>query len=463
MTLVCSDCSHENPQEAGFCQNCGQLLMIDCASCGTSNTLKAKFCLQCGTRLGVISDPERESKLRSLQETAPHALREKIKAAQSEIEGERKPVTIVFTDIVGSTTIAEKLDPEVWKEIVVGAHKRVGEAVYRYEGTIAQLLGDGVLAFFGAPITHEDDPIRAVRAAMDIQESVKAYAQELGSVVDGFQMRIGINTGTVVIGEIGTDMHVEYLAIGDAVNVAARLQSAAEPGKVVISEPCARLVSAEFELKDLGEIRVKGKSESLQAFELISVKAEPETGRGIEGLLTPYVGRAQEVEKLQSSLLSLCAGHGQIVVVMGDAGIGLICLIPLICLLIPLGIALTIYTLLTQIALIVEELDIVAAFQRAWEVFRSNLGEVVLMGLILGVGGFVVGLILAIPFILMALPFITGLIVGTGTSSVAGFSMTLIGILLYLPILLVASGIMRTFITGSWTLTYRSLIASMAE
>ena len=144
-------------------------------------------------------------------------------------------------------------------------------------------------------------------------------------------------------------------------------------------------------------------------------------------------------------------------------GIGLICLIPLICLLIPLGIVLTIYTLLTQVALIVEELDIVAAFQRAWEVFRSNLGEVIVMALLLGIGGFVVGLILAIPFILMALPLITGLIVGTETSSVAGFSVTLIGILFYLPVLLVAGGIMRTFITGSWTLTYRSLITSMAE
>ena len=144
-------------------------------------------------------------------------------------------------------------------------------------------------------------------------------------------------------------------------------------------------------------------------------------------------------------------------------GIALLCFIPLLCLLVPLGIALTIYTLLTQIALIVEELDIVAAFQRAWEVFRSNLGQVVVMGLILGIGGFVVGLILAIPFILMALPFITGLIVGTDTSSLTGFSVTIIGILLYMPVLLVAGGIMRTFITGSWTLTYRSLIASMAE
>jgi hypothetical protein len=144
-------------------------------------------------------------------------------------------------------------------------------------------------------------------------------------------------------------------------------------------------------------------------------------------------------------------------------GIGLICFLPLICLLIPLGIALSIYTLLTQIALIVEELDLVAAFQRAWDVFRSNLGEVIVMGLILGVGGFIVGLILAIPFILMVLPFITGLVVGTETSTVAGLSVTLIGILFYMPVLLLASGIMRTFITGSWTLTYRSLIGATAE
>jgi ABC-type oligopeptide transport system substrate-binding subunit/class 3 adenylate cyclase len=322
MTLICSDCSYKNPAEAEFCQNCGQPLMRDCASCGTSNLASAKFCMHCGTRLEGISLPASESRLRSLQETAPHELREKIKAARTEIEGERKPVTMLFTDIVGSTAIAEKLDPEVWKEIVVGAHERVGEAVYRYEGTIAQLLGDGVLAFFGAPITHEDDPIRAAHAALDIQKSVKEYAQELGSVVDEFQMRVGINTGTVVIGEIGTDRHAEYLAIGDAVNVAARLQSVAEPGKVVVSGPCAKLVSSAFELKNIGQITVKGKSEPLQAFELLSVKTEPETGRGLEGFPTPFVGRAQEMDKLQSALLALCAGHGQIVVVLGDAGIG---------------------------------------------------------------------------------------------------------------------------------------------
>ncbi|TFH34802.1 MAG: hypothetical protein E4G99_08755 [Anaerolineales bacterium] len=144
-------------------------------------------------------------------------------------------------------------------------------------------------------------------------------------------------------------------------------------------------------------------------------------------------------------------------------GFGLICLIPLLCLLVPLGIALSIYTLLTQIALIVEKLEIIAAFQRAWEVFRSNLGAVIVMGLVLGVGGFVVGMILAIPFFLMVLPLFSGLIVGTEISSVAGLSVTVIGILLYIPVLLIASGIMRTFITGSWTLTYRDLIASKAD
>ncbi len=138
-------------------------------------------------------------------------------------------------------------------------------------------------------------------------------------------------------------------------------------------------------------------------------------------------------------------------------GLGLLCLFPLICLLIPIGIVITVYTLLTQIALVVEDLDLASAFRRGWEVLRSNPGEILVMGLILVVGGFVVGLILAIPFVLFALPLITGLIIDGNTSSVAGLSLTFVGILLYMPVLLVASGIMRTFITGSWTLTYRSL------
>jgi hypothetical protein len=163
-----------------------------------------------------------------------------------------------------------------------------------------------------------------------------------------------------------------------------------------------------------------------------------------------------------SFIVLLPAIVGGILLSVFTLGLGLLCLIPFLCLLIPLGIALTIFTLLTQIALIVEQLDIVSAFQRAWEVLRSKIGEVIVMGLILGVGGFIVGFVLALPFVLMALPFVTGMIVGTETSSLAGLTVTVVGILLYIPILLVASGILRTFITGSWTLTYRSLTGAEA-
>jgi hypothetical protein len=182
--------------------------------------------------------------------------------------------------------------------------------------------GGGVLAFFGAPITHEDDPVRAVHAALDIQASIQAYSRELEGVVEDFQMRIGINTGPVVIGDIGSDLHVEYLALGDAVNIAARLQSAAQPGKVLLSQDSAHLVNTEFELKDLGEITAKGKAEPLQVFQVEGVKAEPEGRRGIQGMRSPHVGREPELGLLESALASLCRGHGQVVIVLGEAGIG---------------------------------------------------------------------------------------------------------------------------------------------
>jgi class 3 adenylate cyclase len=218
--------------------------------------------------------------------------------------------------------MAEKLDPEEWREIINEVHRRVGEAIYRYEGTIAQLLGDGVLAFFGAPITHEDDPIRAARAALDLQTSIEEYGRSLMGYLDDFQMRVGINTGEVVIGHIGTDLHVEYLAIGDTVNLAARLESAARPGKILVSENCAKLIQAIFELEPQAKITVKGISKPQTVFELVKAKAKPERGRGIQGLSSPLVGREGELQKLRSSLSSLKQGRGQICVIAGEAGIG---------------------------------------------------------------------------------------------------------------------------------------------
>ena len=320
--MHCVHCDAENAPGARFCSMCANPLPRLCPKCQQENPPEARFCSACATPLRGSEGTHDLERLDGLRELAPEGLQEKIREVSKSLPGQRKPVTILFTDIVGSTAIAEKLDPEEWKEVVQGAHRRVSEAVYRYEGTIAQLLGDGVLAFFGAPLTHEDDPERAARAALDIQASMAEYRSELSGFVDDFQMRVGINTGEVVIGEVGSEEHAEYLAIGDAVNVAARLEGAAEPGQILVSEAIARRVEAGYNLRDMGEVPVKGKTAALVMFELVKAKAEPTSGRGIEGLRSPLVGRDSELKLLRDALDSLQQGLGQIVVVLGDAGIG---------------------------------------------------------------------------------------------------------------------------------------------
>ncbi len=320
--MHCVHCDAENAPGARFCSMCAHPLPQLCPKCQQENPPETRFCSACATPLHDSEGTHDLERLDGLRELAPEGLQEKIREVSKSLPGQRKPVTILFTDIVGSTAIAEKLDAEEWKEVVQGAHRRVSEAVYRYEGTIAQLLGDGVLAFFGAPLTHEDDPERAARAALDIQASIAEYRSELSGFVDHFQMRVGINTGEVVIGEVGSEEHAEYLAIGDAVNVAARLEGLAEPGQILVSEAIARRVEAGYNLRDLGEVPVKGKAAALAIFELIETKAEPSSGRGIEGLRSPLVGRDSELEHLRLALDSLQQGLGQIVVVLGDAGIG---------------------------------------------------------------------------------------------------------------------------------------------
>jgi len=321
--MNCMKCGHENDSNAKFCAKCGSALSLRCSKCNTPLKPGASFCTECGTPVSLQpSSSGEQERLAALQQAAPADLQEKIRSTSAQVEGERKPVTILFTDIVGSVSLAEKLDPEEWKEIVSGAHQRVSRAVYQYEGTIAQLLGDGVLAFFGAPITHEDDPIRAVHAALDIQAAIGKYAGELKGCVDDFQMRIGLNTGTVVVGSLGSDLHMEYLAIGDAVNLAARLQSAAQPGRVLISESTARHVRATFELQDMGEISLKGKAKPVAVFEVIKRKATHGSERGFEELSSPLVGRSCELAGLREVLEALVKGHGQIVTIIGEAGIG---------------------------------------------------------------------------------------------------------------------------------------------
>lgn len=318
--MKCTQCSHENSEAARFCENCGQPLQRRCPDCGSPHAADAKFCSNCGRSL---ADGSASARLDRLRQAAPESLQRKILATRTQAEGERKTVTVLFADIVDSTALAEKLDPEEWGAIVGAVHQRVSDAVYRYEGTIAQLLGDGVLVFFGAPVAHEDDPERAVLAALEILTATREYAHQLrGRGITNFSMRIGLNSGLVVVGNIGSDMHVEYLALGDTVNLAARMQSAAEPDSVLISMHTWRRIKHAFDLEWRGDLELKGKRERVPAYRVLGAKSLAESPRGIRGLDSPLVGREREQAALSECLRELQAGAGRIVSVIGDAGLG---------------------------------------------------------------------------------------------------------------------------------------------
>jgi class 3 adenylate cyclase/tetratricopeptide (TPR) repeat protein/ribosomal protein L40E len=320
--MICQQCGKKNDLDAVFCVQCSHPLLKSCPSCSTQNSADATFCKKCGAALDTTIHEAQSSRLQQLRDSAPTDLQEKLRLMETQIEGQRKPVTILFTDIVDSTAIAERLDPEEWKEIIQGAHHRVSEAIHHYEGTIAQLLGDGVMAFFGAPLTHEDDPERAVRAGLDIQSNIAEYRQELAGFVDDFHMRVGIHTGEVVVGPVGTDKRTEYLAIGDAVNIAARLEGAAEPDQVLISERCAKFIEHTFKFGAFESMKFKGKSDPMRVVTVLELEPKPRFAHGLGGVQTPFVGREEELAQLQEALLQLCQGHGGIITLIGEAGIG---------------------------------------------------------------------------------------------------------------------------------------------
>ena len=272
----------------------------------------------------TVESPDRDQATHSrLNAAAPAPLVEKIRSAK--LSGERKPVTALFADVVGSTAMAEQMDPEDWTDMMNQAFDRMSKAVFRYEGTIAQLQGDAMVAFFGAPIAHEDDPERAVMAALDMIEATDDLAVKLKRTqgVD-FRIRAGINTGPVVVGNVGSDLRYEYTALGDAMNTAARMQSAATPGSVLVTESTHRLAREAFDAEDLGGIEVKGKAEPVHAYRILGRKATPGSKRGLAsvGLDSPMVGRDAPLQRLTGLLEIVRAGRGRVAFVIGEPGIG---------------------------------------------------------------------------------------------------------------------------------------------
>ncbi len=295
---------------------------VACPRCDSTIPADARFCMNCGQALAGLSE-EDETRQARLSASTPAPLVDKMRAAR--LTGELKPVTALFADVVGSTALAENMDPEDWTQIINEAFDLMSKAVFRYEGTIAQLQGDAMLAFFGAPVAHEDDPERAVRAALDMIGEVGEFSIQLKRVHDiDFRIRAGINSGPVLVGNVGTDLRYEYTALGDAVNTAARMQTAAEPGAILITGHTQRHVAGSFELRDVGAIAVKGKSEPVHAYQVLSALATPSRRRGLAsvGLDSPMVGREAQLQQLLGLCEVVRAGRGRVAIVMGEPGIG---------------------------------------------------------------------------------------------------------------------------------------------
>mgnify|MGYP001820195989 CR=1 FL=1 len=326
--MRCDNCGFENPEDANFCQNCGQSLQRVCPTCGTPNAAIANFCKNCGTNLRELPQtPTRagEPTQSALYKYIPEELLSKIISARTSggMVGERRVVTLLFCDVKGSTAAAEQLDPEDWAEIMNGAFEHLIEPIYRYEGTLARLMGDAILAFFGAPITHEDDPQRAVLAGLDILQSIRPYCEQVKRRWNlEINVRVGINTGLVVVGEVGSDLRMEYTALGDAINLASRMEQTAEPGTIQLTENTYRLVEPLFNFEQLGEIEVRGKLDPVPVYRVLGTKTEPGRLRGIEGLEAPLVGRDREMTTLRKALENLQLGMGRIVCLVGEAGLG---------------------------------------------------------------------------------------------------------------------------------------------
>jgi class 3 adenylate cyclase/tetratricopeptide (TPR) repeat protein len=319
--MRCPSCGFENPAGMKFCGQCASPLGRRCPQCGFDNPSGFAFCGQCAAPL--IELPPVSRPQAPLSYTPGH-LAEKILTSKAALEGERKQVTVLFADLKGSMELLADRDPEEARQLLDPVLTRMMDAVHRYEGTVNQVMGDGIMALFGAPVAHEDHAARACYAALAMQASVKQYATKVQrSHGVPLQIRVGLNSGEVVVRAIGNDLHMDYSAIGQTTHLAARMEQMAMPGSILLTAETLRLVEGLVQVNPLGPMPVKGLDEPVEVFELVGVsrlrrRLQAAAPRG----LTPFVGRQPELEALYQALERAGAGHGQVVALLGEAGIG---------------------------------------------------------------------------------------------------------------------------------------------
>jgi class 3 adenylate cyclase len=325
--MQCLKCGFENPPDLVFCGQCGTKLALPCVSCGFVNPEGFAFCGKCGARLipgAAAPAVHRVPDFTSPQAYTPKHLAEKILTSKSVLEGERKQVTVLFADIKGSMELLADRDPEDARKLLDPILEHMMEAVHHYEGTVNQVMGDGIMALFGAPLAHEDHAMRACYAALKMQESVKRYAEEVQrSQGIPTQIRVGLNSGEVVVGSINNDHKMDYTAIGQTTHLAARMEQMAMPGSILMTVDTFPLTEGFVQVKPLGPVNVKGLNEPVEVYEVTG--AGPVRSRlqaaAVRGL-TRFVGRSAEFETLCKALEQARGGHGQIVAVVGEPGVG---------------------------------------------------------------------------------------------------------------------------------------------
>lgn len=319
--MKCPDCQFENAEGAWFCSRCGKALPRRCERCGAEVPGGFAFCGRCGSPVGSPASGGGGEEKPASGYTPPF-LMEKILRGHYLKEGERKRVSVLFADVANFTGISEQLDPEDVHQIMDGCFEILGKAIHGAGGTINQYTGDGVMALFGAPVAYEDHSQQACRAALEIQHALEAYGrglEERHGVV--FRMRIGIHTGLVVVAAIGDHLRLDYTALGDTTNLAARLQSLAPPGGILVSERVWESVQPYFRFLDMGTLAVKGKAESVHAFQLLD-ELEEAQGASAGREETPFLDREKEMELLKSSFVEACRKGPRLMLVTGEAGVG---------------------------------------------------------------------------------------------------------------------------------------------
>jgi len=320
--MKCPKCQHENTLEAKFCEECAAPLARTCANCGSELSVTAKFCSQCGHRLPAVADTTRFASPKSY---TPQHLADKILTSRTALEGERKQVTVLFADIKGSMELLADRDAETAQKLLFDpVLERMIEAVHRYEGTVHRVMGDGIMALFGAPLALEDHAVRACYAGLRMQETVTRYADEVRrSYGVEVTIRVGLNSGEIVIRAIGNDLHMDFTVVGQTAHLASRMEQMAKPGSVLTTAHTLQLAEGFVVMKPLGAVPVKGLTDPVPIYEVTGVGAartrlQAAAGRG----LTPFVGRDIKLEQLLHAQRLAGQSHGQVVAIVGEAGVG---------------------------------------------------------------------------------------------------------------------------------------------